>query len=83
MGNEKQAILDSMWNLIRRLPTNESCAYEMKNLSCLRCDKPEWEKIMPRHNKYKLLYNLQIIDSLVETIDGEVSLIISLEFYIF
>ena len=50
------------WELLMLLPTNESLLNEL-----LHSESPNWGEILNTNNLYKLLYALQIIESIVDT----------------
>ena len=50
------------WELLMLLPTNEVISNELLN-----SDSPNWQNILSVESLYKLLYSLQIIESIVDT----------------
>mmetsp|Transcript_1402 Transcript_1402/g.1597 ORF Transcript_1402/g.1597 Transcript_1402/m.1597 type:complete len:548 (-) Transcript_1402:2854-4497(-) len=57
------------WNLLTQTPVNKTLYANIKNLDIK--DKKDWDTLMDPHNMYKLLYSLQIINSLICSPDTE------------
>jgi hypothetical protein len=57
------------WNLLNQIPVNKNLYSNIKNLNIE--NKQDWNLLMDPNNMYKLLYSLQIINSLICSPDTE------------
>ena len=58
----------SVWQLLQRLPTNPAL---FASLHQLESDKPDWNSLLNPTSLYRLLYALQILESLTEPIEDD------------
>ena len=52
--------------LLMRLPTEERLLTNLESLHRVKCPDPDWDSVLDSKNVYKLLYQLQIMESLVQ-----------------
>jgi hypothetical protein len=65
---EGKGIADTIWALLMRLPTNPVLHNALISLDGVRQDKSSWNTLLDSSNMFKLLYALQIIESLTEPV---------------
>jgi len=57
---------EEVWMLLMRLPTEERLLSNLETLRAVKCPVPDWNEVLDSKNVYKLLYQLQIMEALVQ-----------------
>ena len=57
---------EEVWMLLMRLPTEEALLGGLESLQAVKTPQPDWNALLDSTNIYKLLYQLQIMESLVQ-----------------
>jgi ubiquitin C-terminal hydrolase len=65
---ENESIASSLWSLLQRLPTNPAMRHDLVSLELVTSTpNPDWNSLLDSRSAYKLLYSLQIIESLTDS----------------
>ena len=67
-GGELDELAQSTWNLLQRLSTQPALH---EALLTLRPEPVQWEELLSSQSLYRLLYSLQVLDSLTEAIEDD------------
>ena len=65
--DSKSHLIESIWDLLQKLPVNQKLYQEIKDLSgmsSMNDNKLIWEKILDSKSINKLLYSLQIVNQM-------------------
>ena len=62
-----------VWMLLMRLPTEEGLLGALETLQAVKTPQPDWGALLDSKNEFKLLYQLQIMESLVQPAVQEVA----------
>jgi hypothetical protein len=64
--NLEEHLAAQVWTLVQRLPTNPDLHRRLYELEIVNTANPAWDELLDSHSAYKLLYSLQILESLTE-----------------
>ncbi len=66
LSADNSEVVSQVWALLQRLPTNPTLKHELVSLEVVQTPEPDWNRLLDSRSVYKLLYSLQIIESLAE-----------------
>jgi len=67
--NLEDIVAEKIWKLLQRLPTNPELSKGLVSLDVVNTPNPNWDSLLDSKSVYKLLYALQIIESLSEVLE--------------